>query len=79
MKVGQAGDYQDASFNSSTFHRGRSLIAKNAFSVTIYGNVVNNYNQGYNDSYTNRTAAAPVRCVKYSGEPLRADDITVTR
>lgn len=83
MKVGQAGDYQDASFNSSTFHRGRSLIAKNAFSVTIYGNVVNNYNQGYNTndfaSYTNRTAAAPVRCVKYSGEPLRADDITVSR
>lgn len=74
MKVGEAGDYQDASYDPSSFHRGRSLLAKNAFSVTIYGSVVNNYSKGQNYGYTNRTAAASVRCVRYEGEPLRDDD-----
>ena len=77
MKVSKAGDYQDATFNSSTFHRGRSLITQNAFSVTIYGSYQNNYSARLNYGYTNRTAAASVRCVKYPDEPLRQNAITV--
>lgn len=74
MKVGIAGDYQDATFNASTFHRGRSLIAREAFNVTIYGSYQNQYKKGLNYGYTNRTAASTVRCVRYEGEPLREDD-----
>ena len=74
MKVGIAGDYQDATFNASTFHRGRSLISRDNFSVTIYGSYQNNYKVGLNYGYTNRTAATTVRCVRYEGEPLRDDD-----
>ena len=74
MKVGIAGDYQDATFNASTFHRGRSLIARDDFNVTIYGSYQNSYKVGLNYGYTNRTAATTVRCVRYDGEPLRDDD-----
>lgn len=74
MKVGLAGDYQDATFNASTFHRGRSLIARDAFNVNIYGSYQNSYRVGLNYGYTNRTAATTVRCVRYEGEPLRDDD-----
>ena len=74
MKVGVAGDYQDATFNASTFHRGRSLISRDNFNVTIYGSYQNNYSRGLNYGYTNRTAATTVRCVRYEGEPLRTDD-----
>lgn len=79
MKVGEAGDYQNATYDPNTFHRGRSLLAKSAFNVVIYGNTKNTYVQGHNYGYTNRTAAASVRCVKYDGEPLRAGDLTVDR
>ena len=74
MKVGFAGDYQDATFDSSSYHRGRTLLARDAFDVTIYGSTKNQYSEGYNYNYTNRTAAASVRCVRYEGEPLRNDD-----
>jgi hypothetical protein len=77
MKVGSAGDYQDATYDPSSFHRGRSLLARERFTVTIYGSVQNNYNGGLNYGYTNRTAATTVRCVKYSGEPLRQNAVTV--
>ena len=77
MKVGSAGDYQDATYDPSSFHRGRSLLARERFTVTIYGSVQNSYNQGLNYGYTNRTAATTVRCVKYSGEPLRQNAVTV--
>lgn len=66
MKVGSAGDYQDARFNSSTYHRGRSMIAKEGFVVTIYDGNTNDYNKGLNSGYTNRITAASVRCVKYN-------------
>lgn len=77
MKVGIAGDYQDATFNSTTFHRGRSLISRDNFTVTIYGSYQNSYKTGLNYGYTNRTAATTVRCVKYSGEPLRSTTTAV--
>lgn len=69
MKVGLAGDYQDARFNLSTYHRGRSLITSSAFEVVIYGTNKNKYSKGLNPGYTNRITAASVRCVKYSDEP----------
>ena len=74
MKVGIAGDYQDATFDPKTFHRGRSLLARENFNVTIYGSNQNTYRKGLNYGYTNRTAATTVRCVRYEGEPLRPDD-----
>jgi hypothetical protein len=74
MKVGIAGDYQDATFDPNTFHRGRSLLARENFNVTIYGSNQNTYRKGLNYGYTNRTAATTVRCVRYEGEPLRPDD-----
>ena len=74
MKVGFAGDYQDATFDPNTFHRGRSLLARQGFDVTIYGSNKNTYRQGLNYGYTNRTAATTVRCVRYTGEPLRLED-----
>ena len=77
MKVSSAGDYMDASYNSTNFHRGRSLLAREAFSVTIYGSNQNNYNKGVNYGYTNRTAAGSVRCVKYAGEPIRSNTTAV--
>lgn len=69
MKVGSAGDYQDARFDPSNYHRGRSLITPSVFDVVIYGNVKNSYTKGLNRGYTNRITAASVRCVKYAGEP----------
>jgi hypothetical protein len=69
MKVGLAGDYQDARFNPSSFHRGRSLITPSAFDVVIYGDNKNQYRVGLNTGYTNRITAASVRCVRYAGEP----------
>lgn len=72
MKVGQAGDYMDARFDSGTFHRSRSLITDEAFDVVIYGSNVNEYSAGLNSGYTNRTAAASVRCIRYDGEPSAA-------
>ena len=69
MKVGSAGDYQDARFNPSNYHRGRSLITPSNFDVVIYDPEKNSYTKGLNSGYTNRITAASVRCVKYAGEP----------
>ena len=69
MKVGSAGDYQDARFDRSSFHRGRSLITPSAFDVVIYDPQKNSYSKGLNPGYTNRITAASVRCVRYAGEP----------
>ena len=69
MKVGLAGDYQDARFNASNYHRGRSLITPAAFDVIIYGSTKNSYTKGLNKGYTNRITAASVRCIKYADEP----------
>ena len=79
MKVGSAGDYQDARYNSSTYHRGRSLIAGSPFDVVIYGSVKNSYQKGLNTNdaakYTNRIAAASVRCVKYAADNQEPADL----
>lgn len=69
MKVGLAGDYQDARYDESSFHRGRSLITNDDFEVVIYGTHKNSYTEGLNGGYTNRITAASVRCVRYAGEP----------
>ena len=69
MKVGSAGDYQDARFDPSSFHRGRSLITPSAFEVVIYDPQKNSYTKGLNPGHTNRITAASVRCVKYADEP----------
>ena len=70
MKVGLAGDYQDARYDKSSFHRGRSLITNSVFDVVIYGTHKNSYTRGLNiNRFTNRITAASVRCVRYAGEP----------
>ena len=66
MKVGSAGDYQDARFNETTYHRSRSLITSSAFDVMIYDPEKNSYNKGLNTGFTNRITAASARCVKYA-------------
>jgi hypothetical protein len=70
MKVGLAGDYQDARYDESSFHRGRSLITNSDFDVVIYGTHKNSYTRGLNiNRFTNRITAASVRCVRYAAEP----------
>lgn len=67
MAVGKAGDYQDATVGAD-FNRGRSFFVTQQFYVP---STKKTYNKGdANSTYTSRTIAAPVRCVRYTDEPL---------
>lgn len=67
MAVGKAGDYQDATVGAD-FNRGRRFFVTQQFYVP---STKRTYNAGdANSTYTSRTIAAPVRCVRYDKEPL---------
>ena len=62
MAVGKAGDYQDASVDSDSSNRGRRFFVTTGFYIP---STKKTYDAGTaDDSYTSRTIAAPVRCVK---------------
>ena len=66
MAVGKAGDYQDATVDAA-FNRGRRFFVTQQFYVP---STKKTYNAGTaENTYTSRTIAAPVRCVRYSDEP----------
>ena len=66
MAVGKAGDYQDATVGAD-FNRGRRFFVTQQFYVP---STKITYDAGdANSTYTSRTIAAPVRCVRYLGEP----------
>lgn len=68
MAVGKAGDYQDATVGAD-FNRGRRFFVTEQFYVP---STKKTYNAGdANSTSTSRTIAAPVRCVRYSDEPLQ--------
>ena len=67
MAVGKAGDYQDATVDADK-NRGRRFFVTSNFYVP---STKKDYDAGTADNtYTSRTIAAPVRCVRYSDEPL---------